>query len=298
MRLSSYAKVNLGLKVVGRRDDGFHNIASLFHEVDLCDTLELTNDDGIRVECDDPTVPDGTENLVYRAAEALRSEAGQEAEFGCYIKIEKRIPSGGGLGGGSGNAAAALVGLSELWGLDFGIPKLRQIAETIGSDVPFAIEGGAAVVTGRGEVLDAVSSTGEVWLVLVSPGFQVSTPWAFQNLNIELTPEGPYIRFLNSVRASGEVDLLDLISRVENDFLSLVSARFPSVQRILSVLRGEGALAASMSGTGATLYGGFSQAERANAAVTRLQGEGYDVHLCKPVRRLGPSGLKTGCRVV
>jgi 4-diphosphocytidyl-2-C-methyl-D-erythritol kinase len=286
LKVKANAKINLGLKVVGRRTDGFHDIHSVFQEVSLGDEVELErlHQGKIDVVCPSSVIPDGRNNLAYKAADALR-EAAARTDLGAKITIHKQIPVGGGLGGGSADAAQVLVALNVMWELEFSTQRLMDIGSSVGSDVPFLVQGGTAAVSGRGEVLQGIDLSGDLWFVLVSPGFSVSTPWAFGKLNIELTSEGPYIRFLNSVRASGEVDLLDLISRVENDFLPLVSARYPSIQRILSVFRDAGALGTSMSGTGATLYGGFALHDDAQKAIACLQRQGYQTFLCKPVRR-------------
>ena len=290
MTASSYAKINLGLKVLGKRPDGFHDIISVFHEVDLADEITLSPSESgrIRVTSSSSNAPDGPGNLAYQAAEVLRRSV-DRPELGVDICILKRIPTGGGLGGGSSNAGLTLCELNRIWNLGLPNDRLLDVAASVGSDVPFFVQGGAALVTGRGETIQPGDSTGDPAIVLVDPGFAVSTPWAFGKLNIGLTRSSPYIRFLNSVRTSGQVDLLDLFSLFENDFLPLVGARYPSVQRILSLIRESGALGASMSGTGATLYGGFARASDAQEAADRLQDQGYTVHLCRPVRRLSRS---------
>ena len=290
MTASSYAKINLGLKVLRKRRDGFHDIISVFHEVDLADEITLSPSESgrIRVTSSSSNAPDGPGNLAYQAADVLRRSV-DRPELGVDIFILKRIPTGGGLGGGSSNAGLTLCELNRIWNLGLPNDRLLDVAASVGSDVPFFVQGGAALVTGRGETIQPVDSSGDPVIVLVDPGFAVSTPWAFGKLNIELTRSSPYIRFLNSVRTSGQVDLLDLFSLFENDFLSLVGARYPSVQRILSLIRESGALGASMSGTGATLYGGFARASDAQEAADRLQDQGYTVHLCRPVCRLSRS---------
>ena len=287
MKIESYAKINLGLKVVGKRQDGFHDIISLFLEVDLADELTILNrsDGEIRVLCSDPRIPDGGDNLVFHAADALRRAANDES-LGCEIEIQKRIPSGGGLGGGSSNAAAAISRLNEIWNTRLGHDGLRRVSESVGSDVPFFLTGGCASVSGRGEIVQPIDFSGNPAIVLVDPGFCVPTAWAFGKLNIELTTECPYIRLMNSVRDSGNVDLHALFRFVDNDFLTLVAARYLSVHRILSLIRDSGAECASMSGTGATLYGGFADETLAREAIDRLRNQGYIAHLCRPVRRL------------
>ena len=292
MNYLSYAKINVGLRVLGKRPDGFHDILSLFLEVDLADELTILpgSDGTITVRCSDPYIPDGPDNLVYQAVEALRQAANDDT-LGCEIRIDKRIPSGGGLGGGSSNAALAISRLKDIWKTGLGDRDLHLVAQKIGSDVPFFLRGGCARVSGRGENVQTVDFTGNPCLVLVHPGFSVRTPWAFSKLNIELTTECPYIRFLNSVRVSGSVDLFELFAVVENDFLMLVASRYPSVERILSLIRDAGAECASMSGTGATLYGGFADEAVAQEAAERLRDQGYTAHLCRPIRRLSIDSL-------
>lgn len=286
MNIQSCAKLNLGLKVTGKRDDGFHDILSVFQEIDLADEMHLASraDGKLRVTASDASVPDGRENLVYAAADRLRESVGRR-DLGADVAIRKAIPVGGGLGGGSGNAGRALTALNALWGLGLDAAALDALAASVGSDVPFFLRGGTAVVAGRGETITPIAADGEVVFVLAFPGMSVPTPWAFGKLNMELTPGGPYIRFLNSVRSSGQVNLLDLMQVVENDFLPVVSARFPSLKRILAVIRDGGALCASMTGTGATLFGGFEREADARLTVDRLQDQGYRACLSRPVAR-------------
>ena len=285
MRVDSNAKINLGLKVLGKRADGFHDLLSVFQEVDFGDEMSIEAVDGtLDVTCRGQRAPDGRDNLAYRAANELR-KACKNNGLGARIHIDKAIPLGGGLGGGSSNAAQALLVLNSLWELNFESNRLRQIAEGVGSDVPFFVSGGTAVVTGRGEHVQPIDFSGNLALVLVFPGFSVPTPWAFSNLNTTLTSETPYIRFLNSVPGPVKVDLLELFPLLENDFLPLVSARYPSIERILAVLRSEGALGVTMSGTGATLVGGFLHEADAHSAADDLQDQGYETRVCRPVRR-------------
>ena len=145
------AKLNLGLRILGRRPDGYHDIVSVLQTVDLCDRMVFTPapPGETLVHCDNPDVPDGPENLVYRAVEILRRATG--AGHGVRVDLNKRIPTGAGLGGGSSNAATALRALDRLWGLDLRPERLAALAAELGSDVPFFLTGGTAVVTGRGE---------------------------------------------------------------------------------------------------------------------------------------------------
>jgi 4-diphosphocytidyl-2-C-methyl-D-erythritol kinase len=169
----AYAKLNLGLEVTGKRDDGFHDIVSVMQVVDLWDTLTFAPSDGeITVECDHPVLAsEGRSNLVWRAARLLQETA--KVGKGAVIELEKKIPLAAGLGGGSSDAAATLRGLSELWDVSLPKEQLHNLASMLGSDVPFFLEGGAALVEGRGEKVRSLPASPPGWAVLVCPPYNV-----------------------------------------------------------------------------------------------------------------------------
>ena len=275
------AKLNLGLKILGRRADGYHDIVSVLQTVDLCDRLVFTPaaPGETLIVCDHPDVPEGPKNLVHRAVEILRRATG--ADHGVRVDLNKRIPTGAGLGGGSSDAATSLRALDRLWGLHLHPEKLAALAAELGSDVPFFLTGGTAVVTGRGERIRPVDWGGEFWYVLVYPGFPVSTAWAYRNVRIGLTETRAYGRFLDFTIKSGRICAGRLFACLENDFLPLVEAASTDVARILTALVGEGAVACSLSGSGSTLFGVFREARQASAAVALVQGRGRRVYLCR-----------------
>ena len=277
----SPAKVNLGLKILRRRPDGFHDIVSVLQTVDLCDRLVFTPaaPGETLVRADRPDVPAGPENLVYRAVEILRRATG--ARNGVRVDLVKRIPAGAGLGGGSSNAATALRALDRLWGTCLGPERLASLAAELGSDVPFFLTGGTAVVTGRGERIRPVDWEGDFWYVLVYPGFPVSTAWAYRNVRIGLTDSAAYGTFLDFAEKSGRICAGRLFACLENDFLPLVVAAGGDVARILAALAARGAVACSVSGSGSTLFGVFREASQASAAVGLVQGRGRRVYLCR-----------------
>ena len=275
------AKLNLGLKILRRRPDGYHDIVSVLQTVDLCDRLVFTPaaPGETLVRADHPDVPAGPENLVYRAVELLRRATG--ARHGVRVDLVKRIPTGAGLGGGSSNAAAALRALDRLWGTCLGPERLAALAAELGSDVPFFLTGGTAVVSGRGERIRPVDWDGDFWYVLVYPGFPVATAWAYQNVRIGLTDAAAYGTFLDFAEKSGRICAGRLFACLENDFLPLVEAVSGDVARILAVLAARGAVACSVSGSGSTLFGVFREARQASAAVALVQGRGRRVYLCR-----------------
>jgi len=275
------AKLNLGLKILRRRQDGYHEIVSVLQTVDLCDRLAFTpaGTGETVVRCDHPDVPSGPENLVSRAVEVLRRETG--VERGVRVDLDKRIPTGAGLGGGSSNAAATLRALDRLWGLRLGPDRLSALAAELGSDVPFFLAGGTAVATGRGERIQPVDWEDEFWYVLVYPGFPVSTAWAYENVRIGLTETEAYGTFLDFAEKSGRICAGRLFDCLENDFLPVVEAAGGGVARILGALAAGGAVACSVTGSGSALFGVFREARQASAAVVRVQGRGRRVYLCR-----------------
>ena len=166
LKVHAYAKVNLTLEVLGRRTDGYHEVRTVLQTIDLADTLHVTPGDGIRFHSSDSGL-NGPANLVYRAAEALRQETGESR--GADIYLEKRIPVGTGLGGGSADAAATLMALSRMWGLGLDNGRLLDIASTLGADVPFLLDGGTALGTGRGDQVAALPPLPPRWMVLACP---------------------------------------------------------------------------------------------------------------------------------
>ena len=275
------AKLNLGLKILNRRADGYHNILSVFQAIDLCDVLEFdTAAHGTtEIVCDTPGIPTGPENLVYRAVDAVRSATG--ATHGLHIRLIKKIPVGAGLGGGSSDAAATLRALNRMWGLCFSNAELHDLAAGLGSDVPFFLQGGTALVTGRGEQIRPMFWDGDFHYVLVYPEFEVSSAWAYQNVKIGLTGASIYISFLNSMSESGKIRSGKLIECLENDFLPLLETTYPEVGQILDEFSAAGALGCSLSGSGSTLFGVFEQEKRAVETGVVLQSRGYRVFHCR-----------------
>lgn len=277
----AYAKLNLGLKILGRRSDGFHNILSVFQTVDLCDRLVFkpAGQGQIILSCDDADLPTGPENLVYKAVLAFRSYTGMDR--GVAVVIEKRIPMAAGLGGGSSDAAAVLRVLNRVWNAGLSYRELCDLGASIGSDVPFFVrQKGTAVVSGRGEIMRYVPWSADVVYVLVCPGFQVHTGWAFANYKKTLTGHGEYDSFINFVK---ELPVSGFFERIENDFLPLIVQSHPETRDILSRLTDAGAIVASMSGSGSTLYGVFESRDVAEAVWARFRSDQFRAFLCCPV---------------
>ncbi|HEX9445119.1 MAG TPA: 4-(cytidine 5'-diphospho)-2-C-methyl-D-erythritol kinase [Candidatus Binatia bacterium] len=271
MRIRAPAKVNLSLRVVGRRRDGYHLIDSVMVPVGLCDELEITRDKtgrgrGLRVTCDDPEAPEGRENLAYRAAELLLGPGAAAAPI--HIHIKKRIPVGAGLGGGSSDAAAALLGLDRLLGLKKSRRRLLALAARLGADVPFFISGRPARARGVGERLRPIRSLPRLWVVVLYPGFGVSTAWAYRSLSFKLTKsiENTSINRL-AYNRSGMARLM------VNDLEKAVFRRYPRVASLKERLVDAGAAGALMSGSGSSVFGIFFSGGAAKQAYFRLSKE-------------------------
>jgi 4-diphosphocytidyl-2-C-methyl-D-erythritol kinase len=244
----AYAKINWSLRITGKRADGYHDLETLFQTISLCDTLTFTESDHLSLTCDDPAVPTDERNLVLRAARSLGASP-------VAIELHKEIPSGGGLGGGSSDAASALMTLSK------GHQPLHEIALALGSDVPFFLTGGTAYATGRGEVLTALPRMTGIPLLLLIPKERVSTARAFGMLQGFSSPLG-----IDRCRQLIDDDLLTHSTELINDFEEPVFAALPSLRTLKRRLYEAGAAWAAMSGSGSTIVGAFRSAADRDAA--------------------------------
>jgi len=250
IRLRANAKINLFLEVLDRRSDGYHNIETVFQSIDLHDVIILRDSasGAIEIECDHPQVPLDSSNLVYKAAKLLLSESGKRC--GAQIEIIKNIPIGAGLAGGSTDAAATLVGLSELWELGYDIEELCRLGEKIGADVPFCIMGGTAMGRGRGDELIRLEPFPKTPVVIANPGFQVSTAHAYESLRLTGERKSANI-FVGSMKQNGVSDIED---KLYNIFETVILEEHPQVRAIKEEFIRSGALAAMMTGSGPTVF--------------------------------------------
>lgn len=249
--LRASAKVNLALEVLGKRSDGYHEIATVMQAVDLFDRLTLETAPTISLETDDPTLPTDDGNLIVRAAKLLRDAAGVEA--GARIWLRKRIPVAAGLGGGSSDAAATLWGLSRLWRLRWSNRRLAELAVRLGMDVPFFLAGGPALATGRGERLERLSVAGGVALVLVNPRLPLSTAQVYGLVPTEWHAEPSGTRRL--MEALKTRNPARMAAALTNTLEGFVAPSLPVIGRMKNALLAAGALGAVMSGSGPTVVG-------------------------------------------
>ncbi len=273
------AKINLILHVGDRRADGYHPIFSLMQQVALFDRLGFARSPrDVTLSVVGAPLSAGPDNLVLRAARALRAECGRASRAGARLTLEKYIPIAAGLGGGSGDAAAALVGLNRLWGLDLSRGDLAVVARGLGSDVPFFLGGPTAWVEGVGEHVTTTGLDGPHWAVLVNPGIAVATAWTYRELDrrrardrssLELTSS----RILNTINSVAKpvIPLARLIPLLHNDLEPIASATHSVVGVIRHRLMKAGAVASMMSGSGPTVFGLFTDARSARNAVGQLR---------------------------
>lgn len=270
VRVHAPAKVNLILRVLDRRADGYHNLWSLMQTVRLEDivTIRRTTTTEIRLQCKHTVLTADQTNLVYRAAALVRERAG--VRDGVEIELTKRIPLGAGLGGGSSDAAATILGLNKLFGLGWSISQMSAVGQLLGSDVPFFFLAPTAIVSGRGEVVKPIRMEGERWIVLVNPGFPVETKWAYQQLAQMRSHVRPLADRVLQLNQQDVVSWERLRELAENDFEGPVFASHPLLQDLKTQLVSHGAESALLSGSGATVFGVFRDVAGATRGQARL----------------------------
>jgi 4-diphosphocytidyl-2-C-methyl-D-erythritol kinase len=278
LRLQSFAKVNLGLEVLGTRQDGYHELRTIFQTIALHDDVVLRErkDGEVTIACDHPEVPQDETNLAVRAARALQRHA--RVARGVSIDLTKRIPVAGGLGGGSSNAAAVLMGLDRLWRLGLGPAGLHPLARRLGADVPFFLVGGTALGLARGDEVYPLWRQVRADVVVVDPRRPLSTAAVFARLDAGLTPREEtrtIFRFVSSdLDGSGE-SFRVLTNDLEPPALEEAPDLAEQVAHIRGILVGEGAFMASLSGSGSSYFGLFDAPARARQAQARLAAKGF-----------------------
>lgn len=278
--VSSCAKINLGLRILRRRPDGYHDIESIFVAIDLSDVLLIEPAAELLVECFPEVTLAPDQNIVFRAAR-LYSERFPDDQCGAKITVSKRIPTGAGLGGGSGDAAAILLALAHInsrLGDPQTIAQLEPLAARCGSDVPFFLHAGLALVTGRGEHVTPVEAIFPWTVLVVCPGIHVNTASAYSTLGI--TGEQPSPRLREHLVQAIEKESINS-AVFTNDFERSVFPQHPILEEIKDRIRGTGAVFASMSGSGSSLYGLYEDVTKAAAAARTLAD--LEPYICAPV---------------
>lgn len=274
------AKLNLGLWILRRRSDGYHDLLTILQAIDLYDRLTVEpRPSGLSLACNWSRIPTDDSNLVLRAARLLRQDTG--VRRGAAFRLRKRIPEGAGLGGGSSDAAAALLLLDRLWGTGLSRRRLAGLAGRIGSDVPFFLEGGTALARGRGTRLSPLQLRGTLHFVLVHGRRPISTKWAYSRYERELTGSAPP----PSITALARGDLLTGASlrHLDNHLEAGLRLDHPDIGERTAALRSVGARVALLTGSGATVFGLFTDRARARRALGLLGARGWSVESCRSV---------------
>ena len=281
--IRAHAKINLDLRVVGTRPDGFHELRTVFQAIALHDEIQCVPREGpFAIECNASGVPLDQTNLIWRAGDALAQSLGRPTPLAdIVVRLHKHIPLQAGLGGGSANAAAALVGLAAAWRATVTPSQLTDIAATVGADVPFFLSGGTALGLGRGDEIYPLADLPRHWIVLLIPGFGVSTPDAYawydrdREMGHAAGREPQYVPGPWPSRAAQMI----------NDLEGAIARHHPEIDQMKAALRRSGAIAAAMSGSGSTVYGLFQRRNDAAAAVAKLSGSGWRVVLTHSLGR-------------
>ena len=269
--LRAFAKINLSLRITAVREDGFHDVQTLLQAIDLFDRVQCRTRRGpFEIRCDMPGVPTDRANLVWKAGQRLWEAAGRAGEArGALVTLRKKIPMMAGLGGGSSDAAAALIGLRRVWKLRVGDQQLHAIASRLGSDVPFFLVGETALGLGRGDELYPLENLPRYWVVLAIPPFGIATPDAYRWFDEAATTDRP--------PASGVHFQLFPNVPLGNDLEAPVAARHPAVGELKQRFANQGALIAAMSGSGSTVFGVFPSAPAASRAARAVTSTGVKV---------------------
>ncbi len=283
--LPAYAKINLDLRILGLRSDGFHDLRTIFQSLALHDTLTFAPRQGAFViQCDDPAIPTDRRNLVWKAASLLWCTVGQrrgETPRDAVVQIRKQIPTEAGLGGGSADAAVTLLGLAHVWGLDLDTATLSRLAERIGADVPFFLVGGTALGLGRGDDIYPLAEVPRCSVVIIRPGFGVSTAEAYNWFDRERRAARRAERPKRTLLPGWP----EWSRGLRNDLEGPVTAHHPTIGRIKATLLDAGSIFAAMSGSGSTVFGLFERHDAATRTARDLARPGWQVVATRTLSR-------------
>lgn len=278
IRREAFAKINLGLDVVRRLPNGYHEVRMIMQTVGICDVLTFRKaESGIQLIVDKEELPSDQNNLIYKAAKLLMDTAGISDTKGVCITLEKHIPIAAGMAGGSTDAAAALLGINELYEIGYDVDKLKELGVKIGADVPYCIQGGTALAEGIGEVLSELPTPPACHLVIAKPDINVSTKFVYENLRANELESHPDIDGMIEGLEKG--DLKAITDRLANVLETVTVPAYPIIDEIKQSMLDAGAEGALMSGSGPTVFGIFTELEKAKQAAKRVE----DAELAKQV---------------
>ncbi len=282
LELKAYAKLNLTLDILRKREDGFHDLAMVMQSISLSDDVSITveEESGIRCESNLGFLPSDERNLAVKAALTFAKETETELP-GLRIRLEKRIPACAGMAGGSSDAAAVLRGLRQMLAPTMPMEELERIAAFVGSDVPYCVRGTTALAEGRGEVLTDLAPLAHCWFVICKPDFPISTPELFSCVNVKKLAYHPDTKGM--MAALEEKDLAGVARRMFNVFESVLPRKYEEVFSIKHRLLELGAMNAAMSGSGPTVYGIFDDLAAAEKAYAALKADYEQCYLAEPI---------------
>lgn len=268
----AYAKINIGLDVLRRRADGYHEVKMIMQTVDLCDDLllERTAQSGIELRTDCTELPVNSDNLIYKAADMLLRAKG--ITEGVRITLTKRIPIAAGMAGGSADAAAAMRGVNELFDMGYSIGELQEMGVKLGADIPYCLAGGTMLSEGIGEILSPLPAPPACFLVIAKPDINVSTAFVYGNLHADRLTEHPDIDGM--IKALREGSLRGMTDRMGNVLETVTVREYPVIEELKKLLQTEGAENALMSGSGPTVFGIFREKEMAESAAGAVAASG------------------------
>lgn len=277
--LKAYAKINIGLDVLGKREDGYHEVRMIMQTIRLYDKLNMKklNKDEIVIKTNLAYLPTNKNNLVYRAIQMLKDEF--NIKQGVYVELQKHIPVAAGLAGGSSDAAAALIGMNRLFQLKLTTTDLMQRAVKLGADIPYCILGGTALSEGIGEVLTPLAPMPNAYILIAKPPINVSTKYVYENLILDEKTNHPDIDGI--MEAINSKDLCEVTNRLSNVLESVTIDKYPVIQEIKDTMIEFGAMNALMSGSGPTVFGIFDDLNLAKKAFYQLkvQGKAKQIYL-------------------
>lgn len=276
MTVKAHAKINLGLRVLRKREDGFHDIETIFHRINLFDELTIAAaQHAISISSNTTIIPTDDNNLCWKAVELLRTEIGTER--GASIHLKKNIPVGAGLGGGSSDAAAVLTSLPKVWDVTIEPSTLAAMALQLGSDVPFFLHNRSAYAEGRGERLTFIKLSIPYWIVLITPNIHISTAWAYRELSARKKLDVHAERLYDGATCK----VAGIATLMTNDFEDVVFETYPKIAEMKRQLRASGAAYALMSGSGSSVYGLFDDETNARRAMEIFRSDNF-VSLTQP----------------
>ena len=272
MRLRAMAKINLGLDIIGKREDGYHEVRMIMQTIRMYDVLEIRkkSSPGIFLSTNLPYIPCDERNLVYKAAKILMDEF--HVEEGLSMKLTKSVPVAAGMAGGSSDAAAAFVGVNRLFHMGLSEEELMKGAVQVGADVPYCVMRGTALAEGIGEKLTRLPDLPDCYILIGKPGINVSTRTAYENLDLNEIRRRPDIDGM--IRDIKNKDLYSMTGKMENVFEPGIMAKYPVIREIRDLMEKQGALKAMMSGSGPTVFGIFDDAGKMQNAARALKKSG------------------------